>query len=76
MKVRDWHIICRTLGGQLSLEVGLGVWAAAIYFLADAFFNLTPFWMAIIKGIAGFLAVYYFVYSIILTKKIVDKYFK
>jgi hypothetical protein len=32
--------------------------------------------LLIIRVVAIFLAVYYFVYSIILTKKIVDKYYK
>lgn len=76
MKVKDWCIICRTLGAQLSLEISLGVWASVMYFLADAFYYLSPLFTSIVKGITAFLAIYYFAYCIMLTKKIIDKNFK
>jgi hypothetical protein len=76
MKVRDWCVICKTVGEQLSLEVCLGVWAAVMYFLADTFFLLSPAFMSIVKGVTAFLAAYYFVYCAMLTKKVIDKHFK
>jgi hypothetical protein len=76
MKIHDWHIVCRSLGKQLNLEIFLGVIATTVYFLADILKNYSPVLFAIIKGVVIFLAAYYFVYSIILTKKIIEKHFR
>ena len=76
MRIREGHIVCKTLGGQLTLELLSGLWAVVLYFLSDLYFAVVPWFFAIVKGIMLFLAGYYFVYSYLLTKKIVEKYFK
>jgi hypothetical protein len=76
MKIKDWCIVCKTLGKQLALEIFFGVWSASLFFLSDILLWIAPVFALIVKGSAGFLAAYYFTYCILLTKKIIDKNFK
>jgi hypothetical protein len=77
MKIVDWNIICKTVGRQLSLVFLLGTIASADFFLADTLERLgfSPLLTAIIKGVAIFAAVYYFAYALMLTRKIVEKFY-
>jgi hypothetical protein len=76
MKIKDWCIVCKTLGKQLALEAFFGVWSASLFFLSDILLGISPAFALIVKGSAGFLAAYYFSYCVLLTKKIIDKNFK
>jgi hypothetical protein len=80
--MKDWNIILDTPGKQLNLMVLLGAISVILYAVADSFQKTAAIGLgdilalAIIKALAAFLAVYYFIYCIILTKKIIDKYYK
>lgn len=82
MCIKDWNIILKTPGQQLNLMVLLGAISVILYAVADVFQKTVAvglcdiLTLAIIKALAVFLAVYYFIYCIILTKKIIDKYYK
>jgi hypothetical protein len=77
MKIVDWNIICKTIGRQLSLVFLLGAIASADFFLADALERLgfSALFISVIKGVAIFAAVYYFAYALMLTRKIVEKFY-
>lgn len=82
MCIKDWNVILDTPGKQLNLITLLGAVSVIVYSVADVLqkkvsIGLCDFLMlTVIKGLAVFLAAYYFVYCIILTKKIVEKYYK
>jgi hypothetical protein len=77
MKVVDWNIVCKSMGKQLNLVFLLGAIASADYFLADAFEKLgfPILFTSFAKGIAIFSTVYFFAYALILTKKMVEKFY-
>jgi uncharacterized membrane-anchored protein len=80
--MKDWNIILDTPGKQLNLMVLLGAISIILYAIADFFQKKLAVGLCdilalgIIKALAVFLAAYYFIYCIILTKKIIDKYYK
>lgn len=74
MQAKDWQLVCKSLGRQLNLEISLGILATTVLSLAGALPQ--PIWVSTARSVLAFLAAYYFVYSIILTKKLVDKNFK
>jgi uncharacterized membrane-anchored protein len=81
MCIKDWNIILDTVGKQLNLMALLTTISIILYVIADFFSKnavglCDALTLAIVKGVAVFLAAYYFIYCIILTKKIVDKYYK
>jgi hypothetical protein len=77
MKVIDWNIVCKTAGKQLNLVFLLGAIASADFFLADALEKLgfSILFTSFTKGIAIFSAVYCLAYALILTKKILEKFY-
>lgn len=78
MKLKDWNIIFDTEGKQLNLIVVLGIITLIGYFLINEFenFGYRNFGTFFVKGIMIFLSIYYLVYCILLTKKIIEKYYK
>jgi hypothetical protein len=78
MRIKDWNILCRTIGKQLNLIVGLGILAAVNYFICKWLEKLgfSHLLLQIIEATMVFLAAYYFAYAVILTKRIVEKEYK
>jgi hypothetical protein len=78
MKLKDWNIIFETPGKQLNLIVVLGIISLIGYFITSDLEKMgySSFTTSMLKGIMIFLAVYYLVYCLLLTKKIIEKYYK
>lgn len=76
MKVDDWCLWLDTPGRQLNLSVLLGVISAVCFFLPDIFNEFNPYFTAVMKGVAGFLAVYLAGYSILLGSQLLKKRYK
>jgi hypothetical protein len=78
MKIKDWNLFCKTIGKQLNFILSLAVLAAVNFILAGYLEDLgfPALISKLIKGSMVILGIYYFVYAIILTKKIVDKEYK
>jgi len=83
MCIKDWNVILETPGKQLNLVLTLGVISIIILGVANGLEKMTPsavycckLTLVVVKGIAVFLVFYFFAYSIILTKKLVDKHYK
>lgn len=78
VRVKDWQILFKTEGEQLSFVLVCGIWSLILYFLVSILPEIGCYaiLIAITKGITLFLAAFYFVYCMLLTKKIIDKYYK
>jgi len=78
MKVKDWNIFCDTIGKQLNFILCLAILAlinfCVVSYLED--FGFPTLLSKIIKGIMALVGTYYFIYAIILTKKILDEQYK
>lgn len=76
--MKDWNLVFKTPGKQLNIMLLLGVISVILYVVADYLQKIAgpALDLMLIKGIAIFLAVYYFAYCLILTKKVVDKHYK
>jgi len=77
--MKDWNFVLKTPGKQLNIMLLLGVISVILYVVADYLQKIIAgpaLDLMLIKGIAIFLAVYYFAYCLILTKKVVDKHYK
>lgn len=70
MRIKEWYIFLKNEGRQLNFVVFSGVVASTLYFCAVHSSEFMDWMiMPLIKGVALFLALYYFAYSVILTKR-------
>jgi hypothetical protein len=78
MEVKDWNLFCDTIGKQLNFILLLAILAIANFCIASYLeeFGFSPLLLKIVKGIMAMLGIYYFIYAIILTKKILDRQYK
>jgi hypothetical protein len=78
MEVKDWNFFCDTIGKQLNFVLCLAILAVINFCVARYLekFGFSALLSAIIKGIMVILGIYYFIYAIILTKKVIDKRYK
>ena len=78
MKVKDWNILCDTIGKQMNLILLCGMIATVDYYIAKLLeeLGIKSFFVTTSKGVSLFLAAYFFVYCLILVKKFIDKYYR
>jgi uncharacterized protein YqhQ len=78
MKAKDWNVFCDTIGKQLNFVLCLAILALINFFVASYLedFGFPSLLSKIIKGIMALVGTYYFIYAIILTKKILDEQYK
>jgi hypothetical protein len=75
MKVKDNSIFFDTLGKQLNFILLMGIWATLLFALTINF-PIKELAKWVLGGITLFLSIYFLGYALILTRKIVDKYYK
>jgi hypothetical protein len=75
MKVKDCNIFFDTLGKQLNFILLLGIWATLLFALTINF-PIKELAKWVLGGITLFLSIYFLGYALILTIKIVEKYYK
>jgi CHASE2 domain-containing sensor protein len=75
MRVKDYNILFNTLGKQLNFILFMGIWALLL-FVTTIKLPIEELAKWILGGITLFLSIYFLGYALILTKKIVEKYYK
>lgn len=78
MKIKDWNIFCDTIGKQLNFVLSSAILATINFLISDYLerIGLCVLFSLVVKGTMLVLAIYYFIYTIILTKKIIEKQYK
>jgi len=78
MKVKDWNVFCSTIGKQANFTLALAILAAIDFVLISYLEKLgvCELFTKLIAGVCIVLAIYYLGYTLILTKKIVEKEYK
>ena len=76
--IKDWNIVFGSIGKQQNFVLILATIAIIVFTVCDYLENLgfQDLFLKIIKNIALMLAIYYLAYTLILTKKFVDKTYK
>jgi hypothetical protein len=78
MKVKDWNIFCSTIGKQTNFTLLLAILAAIDFILLQHLkgLGLSNLILSILEGICIILGIYYLGYTLILTKRLVEKEYK
>jgi len=78
MKVKDWNIFCSTVGKQTTLTLLLAIISAIDIVLLQylKILGFSSLILSLAQAICIILGIYYLGYTLILTKKIVEKEYK
>ncbi len=75
MRLKDYNVFFKSLGKQLNFVLILGVWACVLFAVVISL-PLEKFTKNAMTAITAFLVAYFLGYSLLLTKKLVEKYYK
>ncbi|MDI6806622.1 MAG: hypothetical protein QMD14_02280 [Candidatus Aenigmarchaeota archaeon] len=75
MEIKDLNVFFKTPGKQLNFVILLGIWAVLLFALSIKL-PIEETAKFVLASITLFLTVYFFGYSLILTRRIVEKYYK
>jgi len=78
MKVKDWNVFCSTIGKQANFTLSLAILAAVDFVLVKYLerFGFPSLIGSLLKALCIILGIYYLGYTLVLTKRIVEKEYK